>query len=94
MLISRFLHKGLKRLYEDDDPRGLPQHSIRKIKAILAALEFADKLSQVATFPGWKLHPLKGDRKGEFSITITGNWRMTFRVHGNTVTDLNYEDYH
>jgi toxin HigB-1 len=94
MLIVRFLHKGLKRLYEDDDPSGLPQHSIRKIKAILAALEFADELSEVATLPGWKLHALKGSRKGEYSITITRNWRITFRIQGTALTDLNFEDYH
>jgi len=94
MVIGRFLHKGLKRLYEGDIASGLPQQSIRKIKAILAALEFADELSQVATFPGWRLHSLKGSRKGEYSITVTGNWRITFRAQGNAVTDLNFEDYH
>lgn len=94
MVIGRFLHKGLKRLYEGDIASGLPQQSIRKIKAILAALEFADELSQVATFPGWRLHSLKGSRKGEYSITVTGNWRITFRVQGNAVTDLDFEDYH
>ena len=94
MVLGKFLHKGLKRLYEDDDGSGLPQHSIRKIKAILAALEFAGELSQVATFPGWRLHSLKGSRKGEYSITVTANWRITFTVRGNAVTDLNFEDYH
>jgi proteic killer suppression protein len=72
----------------------LPAHFVKKIKAILAALEFADDLSQVATVPGWKLHPLRGDRKGEYSITVTGNWRITFKLQGNTVTDVNFEDYH
>ena len=94
MVLGKFLHKGLKQLYADDDGSGLPQHSIRKIKAILAALEFAGELSQVATFPGWRLHSLKGSRKGEYSITVTGNWRITFTVQGNAVTDLNFEDYH
>ena len=94
MVLGKFLHKGLKRLYEDDDGSGLPPHSIRKIKAILAALEFADQLSQVATLPGWRLHSLKGSRKGEYSITVTGNWRITFEVQGNVVTNLNFEDYH
>ena len=94
MVIGKFRHKGLKRLYEDDDLSGLPAHSVRKIKAILAALEFADDLSQVATMPGWKLHPLRGDRKGEYSITVTANWRITFRLQGDEITDLNFEDYH
>ena len=94
VIIGKFRHKGLRRLYEDDDPRGVPAHSVRKIKAILAALEFADNLSQVATMPGWKIHPLKGDRKGEYSITVTGNRRITFRLQGNVVTEVNFEDYH
>jgi toxin HigB-1 len=94
MIIVKFRHKGLRRFYEDDDPNGVPGHSIRKIKAILAALEFADSLSQVRTMPGWRLHPLTGDRKGEYSIAVTGNWRITFRLQGNTVTELNFEDYH
>lgn len=81
-------------IYEQDDPSGVPAHSVKRIKAILAALEFADNLSQVATMPGWRLHPLRGDRKGEYSITVTGNWRITFGLHGNEVTDLNFEDYH
>jgi len=94
MTIGKFRHKGLKRVYEDDDLSGVPAQAGRKIKAILAALEFADDLSQVATMPGWKLHPLRGDRKGEYSIMVTGNWRVTFRVDENEVTDLNFEDYH
>ena len=93
MVIGKFRHKGLRRLYEDDDVSGVPSHFVRKIEAVLA-LEFADDLSQVATMPGWKLHPLRGDRKGKYSITITGNWRITFRVRDNVVTDVNFEDYH
>ena len=94
MTIGKFRHKGLRRLYEDDDPSGVPAHAVRKIKAILAAMGFADNLSQVTTMPGWKLHPLRGDRKGEFGITVTGNWRITFRLQDNTITDVNFEDYH
>jgi proteic killer suppression protein len=94
MTISKFRHKGLRRLYEDDEPSGVPAHAVRKIKAIMAALEFADNLSQVTTMPGWKLHPLRGDRKGEYGITVTGNWRITFRLQDNTITDVNFEDYH
>ena len=94
MVIGKFRHKGLRRLYEDDDVSGVPSHLVRKIKAVLAALEFADDLSQVATMPGWKLHPLRGDRKGEYSITVSGNWRITFRLRANVVADVNFEDYH
>lgn len=94
MKIDKFKHKGLKRLYEQDDCSGVPTQAAQKIKRILAAFEFADELSQVETVPGWKLHPLKGDRKGEYSITITGNWRLTFILDGFTITNINLEDYH
>jgi proteic killer suppression protein len=77
MIIGRFRHKGLKALYESDSTKGVPGQAAAKLKRILAALESADALSQLATMPGWKLHPLKGDRKGEYSITVTGNWRIT-----------------
>ncbi len=60
MNIGKFRHKGLKALYEEDKVKGVSSESAPKIKRILAALEFAENLSQVATMPGWKLHPLKG----------------------------------
>jgi proteic killer suppression protein len=94
VIITTFKHKGLKTLYAEDKALGLPSHSAAKIKRILAALEFADDIQQVATFPGWRLHSLKGGRKGEYSITVTGNWRITFRLEGNSIMNLNYEDYH
>ncbi|EFI36117.1 plasmid maintenance system killer [Desulfonatronospira thiodismutans ASO3-1] len=94
MNIVSFKHKGLKKLYENDDPSGLPNQHVVKIKNILAALEFAGDLSQVASVPGWKLHPLKGDRKGEYAITVTGNMRITFYLKGNNIHLINFEDYH
>jgi proteic killer suppression protein len=48
----------------------------------------------MATMPGWRLHPLKGDRRGQYGITVTANRRITFRLRGNTVTDVDFEDYH
>jgi len=72
----------------------LPNQYAVKIKNILAALEFAGDLSQVASVPGWKLHPLKGDRKGEYAITVTGNMRITFSLKGSDIHLINFEDYH
>lgn len=94
MNIVKFRHKGLKALYEEDDASGLPAAAADKIKRMLAALEYADTLAQVASFPGWKLHPLKGSRKGAYSLMVTRNWRLTFVVEGNDVTDIRFEDYH
>jgi proteic killer suppression protein len=59
-------------------------------------LETADKIEQVGRFPGWKLHPLKGDRKGFWSLTVTGNWRLIFQYdqRTNTAIDMDLLDYH
>jgi toxin HigB-1 len=89
MLIEKFRHKGLRRLYDDDDPRALPAGSVRKIRR---SWPLWSPLSQVATMPGWKLHPL--NRRGEDGITVTANRRITSRLRGKTVTDVDFEDYH
>jgi len=94
MIIGKIRHKGLRLLYEDDDPRGVPSASAAKIKRILSALEYADDLEQLKTIPAWKLHQLKGSRAGDYSLSVTGNWRITFSIQGSFITDLNFEDYH
>jgi proteic killer suppression protein len=92
--IERIRHKGLRRLYDEDDASGLPAASAGKIRNILAALEFAADLSDLRGLPGWRLHPLQGERRGCYAITVTGNWRITFRLSAGSVTDLDFEDYH
>lgn len=94
MIIGRIRHKGLKLLYEEDDARSVPAASAAKLKRILATMEYADTLQQLDSMPGWRLHPLKGNRKGAYSITVTGNWRLTFTVTNNAITDIDFEDYH
>ena len=96
MLLTRFRHKGLKRLYEDGNIRGVQPGTADKLRKLLFALETADDLDQVSRFPGWKLHPLKGDLKGFWSLTVTGNWRLAFRYDeaGNTASEIDLIDYH
>lgn len=94
MKIESFRHKGLRRVYEDDDARGLPPQMVVKIRNMLAALDAAATLEQVATFPGWRLHPLKGDRQGVYAMVVSGNMRLTFRVDDTSIYDLDFEDYH
>ncbi|MEQ1706667.1 MAG: type II toxin-antitoxin system RelE/ParE family toxin [Rickettsiales bacterium] len=94
MIIRKIRHKGLRLIYQADDARGVPAASSAKIKRVLSALEYADNIEQVATLPGWKLHQLKGSRCGEYSITITGNWRITFSIEENSIINLDFEDYH
>ncbi len=79
MHLARFRHKGLRQLYEDDNAKGVADAMADKLRKQLLTLETADTLDQVGRFPGWKLHPLKGELKGSWSLTITGNWRLIFR---------------
>ena len=94
MKIGGFRHKGLKRLYEADEARGVRADLASKLKVILHAIEQAQRIEQVAKLPGWRLHPLKGGRRGEWSLWVTGNFRLTFRVDGDDVNDIDLEDYH
>jgi len=96
MNFDRFPHKGLKRLSEDGSARGVPANLADKLRYILFAMETAESIEKVGRFPGWKLHPLKGDLKGFWSLTITGNWRLIFRYdpETNTATDIDLIDYH
>ena len=73
MRLVRFRHKGLRQLYTDNNPKGLSAFLVDKVRKLLFALETADDIEQVGLFPGWKLHPLKGDLKGYWSLTVTGN---------------------
>jgi proteic killer suppression protein len=96
MLLARFRHKGLRLLYEDGSPKGVPSAMADKLRKLFLALETADNLTQLSLFPGWRLHPLKGDLKGFWSMTVTGNWRLIFRYdeRTNTASDLDLIDYH
>jgi len=92
-MIQRIRHRGLKRLYESDDRRGLnPQH-VEKIRRVLARLERASRPENM-DLPGWRLHPLKGEYAGFWSVTIGANWRIVFRFVSGDVTDVDYVDYH
>jgi proteic killer suppression protein len=96
MRLARFRHKGLRQLHEDDDAKGVPLVTADKLRKLLFALETADGLDQVSRFPGWKLHPLKGELKGLWSLTVTGNWRLVFRYdeEANSASDIDLVDYH
>lgn len=87
-------HKGLRQFFERGQSRGLPPQQIEKIRRILGALNDAENLDELKAMPGWRLHQLHGDRQGIWSISFTGNWRLTFRVEDDGIYDLNLEDYH
>jgi toxin HigB-1 len=75
-MITHFRHKGLRQLHEDGSAEAVPSAMADKLRKLLVALETAEAVEQVGRFPGWKLHPLKGDRKGSWSLTVSGNWRL------------------
>ncbi len=96
MQLVRFRHKGLRQLWEDGSTKGVPAAMADKLRKLLFALGTAETLEQLRRFPGWKLHPLKGDLKGSWSLTVTGNWRLVFRYdeQTNTASDIDLIDYH
>jgi proteic killer suppression protein len=94
--IRNFVHKGLKRLYEENTPKGVPSAGVDKLRKMLAfmdAMEDAQELRSIAT---WKAHLLTGERAGIWSLHVTRNWRMTFWVDAaeKEICDVNFEDYH
>ena len=92
-MILGFRHRGLRRLYEEDDRRGLNPEHAEKIRRVLARLDQASRPDDM-DLPGYRLHPLKSDRAGMWSVTIRANWRIIFRFEGPDVTDVDYLDYH
>ena len=92
-MIKTFRHRGLKRLYEHDDRSGLNAGQLPRIRAVLALLDDAARLSDL-DIPGYALHPLKGGLKGFWSLRISGNFRLIFRMEDGDVYDVNLVDYH
>jgi proteic killer suppression protein len=96
MKIRDFAHKGLKRLYEEDSAKGVPAQSADKLRKMLAFLEAMLDEEELFLLPAWKAHRLTGDRKGTWSLSVTGNLRLTFRIDPieREIYILNLEDYH
>jgi proteic killer suppression protein len=92
-MIKSIQHKGLKMLYEDDNPSKLVPSHVNKVRNILTRLEFANHLDDI-NMPGARLHPLLGDKKGYFSLKVSGNWRIIFRFEDKHFYDVDYLDYH
>ncbi len=96
MKIRNIRHKGLRRFVEDDSTAGLQTVVVPKLRRILSFLQDMEHEEELLTVPAWKAHRLTGDRKNVWSLSVTKNWRITFRVDraGNEIVDLSYEDYH
>jgi proteic killer suppression protein len=92
-MIRSFRHKGLARLFEDDNPRGVRADHADKLRRILARLQAARVVADM-DLPGYRLHPLKGERRGYYAVSVQANWRVVFRFADGEATDVDYLDYH
>ena len=93
LVIRRFRRKGLQRFFETGNKAGIQAQHAERLRLILAQLNAAAKPEDMA-LPGLVLHPLKGDRKGTWSVRVSGNWRITFVFAGTDADLVDYEDYH
>jgi toxin HigB-1 len=92
-VILSFIHKGLEDFFRTGSKRGIQQSHAGKLRMLLAGLESANVVLDMDV-PGWRLHELKGQRKGTWSAWVNGNWRVTFKFTNGTAELLDYEDYH
>ena len=92
-VVRSIRHKGLKRLYQEDDPRGVMREHAEKLRDILVRMDATRSIVDMDV-PGFRIHPLKGEYKGCWAVTVRANWRVIFRFSGPNVEDVDYVDYH
>jgi proteic killer suppression protein len=92
-VIKHFQHKGLERFFRRGETKGIQAQHQQRIQRILDLLDDACEPQELA-IPGMFLHPLKGDRNGQWAMTVSGNWRITFAFDGEDIIVVNLEDYH
>jgi proteic killer suppression protein len=84
----------MKRFIEDDDDRGIRRDLVNRVRRVLTALQTAQDIESLEGPPGWRIHQLTGDRAGTWSISVSGNWRITFDLQSGELCNLDLEDYH
>lgn len=92
-MIEKFYHKGLGKFYESGDKSGINADHVKKIHRVLSILETAVRPEDL-NIPGFKLHELIGDRKGQWAVSISANLRLVFEFDGTTPTNVDLVDYH
>ena len=92
-MITSFKHKGLKLFYDKGNRSKLPANMVDKVELILTALDAASNIEDM-NLASFRLHPLTGNRKGEWSVTVRANWRIVFKFETGNAYDVNFEDYH
>jgi toxin HigB-1 len=93
MMIVRFRHKGLERLFASGDTSGVNAQQVRKLRQILLALNNATDPAGM-NLPGLRLHPLRGERRGQWAVSVSGTWRVVFEFDGSDTTNIDLVDYH
>ena len=81
-------------MFEENDPRAVPPQLSSKLRRMLAQLRVSEVPDDMGGLPGWRLHPLKGNRADQWSVTVTGNLRIVFRFEGKNVFEVDLIDYH
>ena len=92
-MIKSFRHRGLQRLYERGDSSRINPILVEKVETALGLLDVAET-PEAVNLPGYRLHPLRGDLRGFWSIRVSGNWRIIFRFDDRDVYDVDLVDYH
>ena len=92
-MIKSFKHRGLKRFYESGSTARIKNENARKLRLVLGRLDASYEPKDM-NLPGLTLYELKGKRKGTWSVSVSGNWRVTFKFQGPNAIDVDYEDYH
>lgn len=92
-MIRSFRHRGLARFFARSDHRGIPAQFAARLTRLLDRLDAATQPEDM-NLPGYRFHPLRGRRRGTYAVSVSGNWRLTFRFEGEDATDVNLEDYH
>jgi proteic killer suppression protein len=92
-MILRFGHKALERVFSTGSARGVSAQQVRKIQLILGMLNVAREPSMMNA-PGLRFHALTGDRKGQYAVSVSGNWRIVFEFEGQNATNVDLVDYH
>lgn len=92
-MIKNIKHKGLEKFFHSGSKAGIQAAHVKRLRLILGRLHASTSPSDM-NLPGLHLHELKGNRKGTWSVRVSGNWRLTFQFDGQDATNVDYEDYH
>jgi proteic killer suppression protein len=92
-MITNFKHKGLERFFATGSKAGIQAQHANRLRIQLTRLDSATNPKDMAA-PGWNLHSLKGELEGHWAVSVSGNWRLTFKFSGTDTEVVDYQDYH